>query len=140
MMIAALEGWLGRQVNILYGRKRAYTFATAIRNNDKFVGVIAIYVKLDELEDNWSLTKMPIIAVDKRGAIIMSNQPQLRLKALKEVSTKHDKYISLKQDIQNIEYIDYKRFLPQTGWELHVLANIAPIKIARVFLGGSAHS
>ncbi len=135
MIIAALQGRLGRQVNILNGQKRAYTFASAVRQNDKFVGIIAIYVGLAELEANWSLTKMPILAVDARGTVIMSNQPQFRLKALNMISTTNHRYRNLKIAGQDIEHLDYIKYLPLVGWELHVLSNSAPITSAKLFWG-----
>ncbi len=135
MMIAALEGRLGREVNILHNNKRAYSFASAVRHNNQFVGVISVYVGLDGLEANWSLTKMPIFAVDGRGAIIMSNRPDLRLRSISEVSQKQNNFITLKLDNHKIKYIDYQKYLPQTGWQLYVLANSAPIRNAQLFWG-----
>ncbi len=133
MMVAALQGRLGRQVNILPQNQRAYSFASAVRKNNKFVGIVAVYVSLDEIEINWSLTEMPIMAVDKNDTIIMSNIADFRLKKLAQISEKSGAYIKVKIDDQYNQYIGYMKSLPISGWELHALANAIPVKFAQIY-------
>ena len=138
MMEAALEGRLGRGVEVLDENKRAYVFTSGIRLKEKYIGVVAVYVGLDELEDNWSLSSMPIFAISENGRIVMSNQSEWRLRDIEDVVSSHNKRRFF--DVNGIkkEYIDISKKLSLLNWELHVLADVAPIRVAKILWGGLA--
>ncbi len=128
VMVAALQGRLGRGLQVLDGNNRAYVFASGIRLSERYVGAIAVYVGLEELEDNWSLSSMPIFATDERSMIVMSNHEKWRLKD----------FSLIKPNSSEGEFLDISRSLPLLNWQLHVLADVVPIKNAKLLWGGLA--
>ncbi len=136
IMIAALEGRLGRGVQVLGESNRAYVFTSGVRLEEDYVGVLAVYVSLNELEENWSLSSMPIFATDERKIIVMSNKKEWRLREFDFISSSKDKQAYFEIEEEKKEYFDISRKLPLLNWELHVLVDIAPIKNAMYLWGG----
>ena len=56
-------------------QERAYVFASAVRRGNALIGVIAIYVRMDQVEQTWALSANPIAVTDASGAIFISNRP-----------------------------------------------------------------
>lgn len=71
---AAMSGQLGREV--LGGQDRnagSYIFASGVRGETGFVGVVAVRVSLEDIERAWALSLDALIAVDAGGRIVASN-------------------------------------------------------------------
>jgi two-component system C4-dicarboxylate transport sensor histidine kinase DctB len=138
IMVAALEGRLGRGVQVLGNNNRAYVFTSGVRLEEDYVGVIAVYVGLNELEANWSLSSMPIFATDERKIIVMSNKKEWLLREFDFISTSKNNQAYFEIEEEKKEYFDISRKLPLLDWELHVLVDIAPMKNASILWGGLA--
>ncbi len=126
LFIAAVQGRLGREMRVLDNGKRAYVFTTGVRDATGFVGVVAVYVSLEQLEASWSLTDNPVLAVDKNHTIVMSNRENLRLRRTDDIEMPRGagKFVEIVGE--NTQYLEISRPLPLLGWQLRVLADIAP--------------
>ncbi|WP_321333814.1 ATP-binding protein [Breoghania sp.] len=75
----AREGRLGRQLLVTTpGRPASYIFASAVRDRDTIVGVVAARVDLGRIEQAWALARDPVQALSRSGRIIVTNRPQWR--------------------------------------------------------------
>lgn len=75
----ARQGQLGRE--LIPGTPEApsnYVFASPLRRGETFLGVLAVRVSLDDVEQAWALSKDPILALDGSGRVVVSNVPSLR--------------------------------------------------------------
>nr|WP_319384937.1 ATP-binding protein [uncultured Roseibium sp.] len=75
----ASQGQLGRE--LIPGTPETpsnYVFASPLRRGDTFLGVLAVRVSLDDVEQAWALSKDPILALDGRNRVVVSNVPELR--------------------------------------------------------------
>jgi len=131
LLQTARQGRLGREVRVLDNGKRAYVFTSSVRDKTGIVGMIAVYVSLEELEASWSLTTNPVLAVDKNQTIVMSNREELRLRQIEDVEVTDRGQTFLKIGKTQAQYFDVTRNLPLLGWQLRVLANSAPSQINR---------
>lgn len=48
-------------------------YASPVRNGDTAIGVVAIKVRLPELEENWAKAASPLYVLDQRGIVILSS-------------------------------------------------------------------
>lgn len=75
----ARQGQLGRElIPGTPGTPSNYVFASPLRRGDSFLGVLAVRVNLDDVEQAWALSKDPILALDGRNRVVVSNVPALR--------------------------------------------------------------
>ncbi|WP_421980540.1 ATP-binding protein [Roseibium sp.] len=75
----ASQGQLGRE--LIPGTPETpsnYVFASPLRRGDTFLGVLAVRVSLDDVEQAWALSKDPILALDGGNRVVVSNVPELR--------------------------------------------------------------
>ncbi|WP_428643120.1 sensor histidine kinase [Roseibium sp.] len=82
----ARQGQLGRQ--LIPGtpdRVSNYVFASPLRENAMFMGVLAVRVSLDDVEQAWALSKDPILALDGYGRVVVTNVPAWRGKFASEL-------------------------------------------------------
>ena len=82
----ASQGQLGRE--LIPGTPETpsnYVFASPLRRGDTFLGVLAVRVSLDDVEQAWALSKDPILALDGRNRVVVSNVPELRGKTRDEL-------------------------------------------------------
>ncbi|MCO6184734.1 ATP-binding protein [Rhizobium sp. L1K21] len=126
---AASHGILGRQAVSLDSPDRAYAFASDVRRNGKFVGVVIAYIGFEGIEATWSLTTAPVFITDEDNVIILTNQQQWRHRSMTEVLT---------NALVQKKYVNLERNLPLLGWQLHVLADQAPARRTGITAGGVA--
>jgi len=82
----ALQGQLGREVLSGSGSVPAsYVFASRIRSDPELDGVVAVRVSLADVEQEWALSKDPIVAVDQSGTILVTNIPVWRGRKLSSI-------------------------------------------------------
>lgn len=109
----AMEGRLGRE--LLPGdafSTASYVFASAVRTNGIEVGVVAVRVDLASVEQAWALSKDPLVAVDDRGEIIVTNRPQWRGRKFVDITTSE-----LRGRTPSIADISYQR-RSRSGFDL----------------------
>lgn len=144
---AALQGRLGREMRVGKNGKRAYVFTKDVRLEGELVGVVAIYVDFEDVEARWSLSTLPIMAVNDRGTVVISNQVSWRLKSITEVglpdevlSQPSGMTIFLRDGDVSTRVIKTNRKLPTLGWELIVLTDISSARFIAILWAGFAVS
>ncbi|WP_269584740.1 sensor histidine kinase [Roseibium sp. Sym1] len=84
-------GQLGRQ--LIPGtpdRASNYVFASPLRRGNEIVGIVAVRVSLDDVEQAWALSKDTIFALDTDGRVVVSNMPEWRGKTMEELDLGRD--------------------------------------------------
>ncbi len=105
--------------------KRGYYFASPVKVKNSIVGVVAVKVKIDEIESAWRSRDHEIIVTDENGIIFMSSKPGWRFKSIRPLSPETLK--SLKQTKRynqaRLGELLVRRFLPgrQNDWEIAVV-------------------
>ncbi len=129
LLVAVQQGRLGRQTVSLDSEQRAYGFAFGIRDNNRLIGAIAVYVDFDPVEATWSLSDNPIFVTDRLGTVFLTNRPQWRLKPLSQLMTQSGAPGHYMVD-GKILHSDLTRDLPLLDWQLHVLSDERPMRTA----------
>ena len=141
LLDAARQGRLGRELLSPEARERAYVFASAVRLNNELIGVIAIYVRMDQIEQTWALSANPIAVTDADGMVFISNRPAWQSRRLfgdpassalfREEGDEQGRTVRLSGS-NATSYLAASRPLPLMGWTLHVLADRSAVVAARL--------
>ncbi|MEW7006213.1 sensor histidine kinase [Lentilitoribacter sp. EG35] len=62
--------------------RRGYYFSAPVKINDQVVGVVAVKIEIDEIEDGWQKSGNEIVAVDGHGIIFMSSHKNWLFKSM----------------------------------------------------------
>ena len=138
--------------------KRGYYFAYPVRDNDSIIGAVAIKLSIDTVEQKWAQEGENFLVTDPDGVIFITTYPGWRYKTLEPLSedalvriNESKRYPEtnfepvIEETLQNdqssqfltitAESIEKKRrvvkqtrFMPQAGWNVHILTDIADIK------------
>ncbi|MCC0014533.1 MAG: sensor histidine kinase [Hoeflea sp.] len=128
---AAMQGRLGRAALSNDRGERTYAFSSGVRREGKFTGVVIVYVDFYRVEAAWALSARRIFVTDKSGTVFLANDPDWRLKSLSDLRQTGgvDRYLI---DGRFEDRLDLVRRLPLLEWDLHVLADPAPVAAARL--------
>jgi two-component system, NtrC family, C4-dicarboxylate transport sensor histidine kinase DctB len=134
----AREGRLGRQLLVTSpGKPASYVFAAAVRLDAQVVGIVAVRVGLELVEQAWALTRDPVMALDAGGSIVATNRAIWRgLNLVEEADDSGDNSLvaapksrgnrqlsSLPSEIGKRLYLKAERPLAVLGWSVAVFAD-----------------
>lgn len=138
--------------------KRGYYFAYPVRKNDEIIGAVAIKISIDSVEQKWALKGESFLVTDPDGVIFITTYPGWRYKTLVPLSPDVLRRINeskrypettfdpvVKEVVQEdessqfltlhkggldepIRAVKQSRFMPQAGWNVHILTDIVDIK------------
>ncbi len=141
LLEAARQGRLGRESLSPQERERAYVFASAVRRDNALIGVIAIYIRMDQIEQTWALSANPITVTDAAGFVFISNRPDWQSRRLfgrpgdnpvfRDEGSAEDRTV-LASAGSDLSYLAASRPLPLMGWTLHVLVDRGAVSSARL--------
>lgn len=129
---AARQGRLGRAALSLRNNERTYAFSSGVRRDGKFIGVVIVYVDFYRVEAAWALSARRIFVTDKAGIVFLANDPDWRLKPVSSLRDGADQANRYLIEGRFEERLDMTRRLPLLEWDLHVLADPAPVDAARL--------
>ncbi|MGJ8571546.1 MAG: sensor histidine kinase [Hoeflea sp.] len=131
LIAVAMQGRLGRAALSDSRGERTYAFSSGVRREGKFVGVVIVYVDFYRVEAAWALSARRIFVTDKAGTVFLANDPNWRLNPISELRQAGgiDRYLI---NGHYEERLDLVRRLPLLEWDLHVLADPAPVAAARL--------
>ena len=141
LLEAARQGRLGRESLSPEEDERAYVFASAVRRDNRLIGVIAIYIRMDQVEQTWALSANPIAVTDAAGRVFISNRPdwqsrrlfgQQGERALFREDGAGERRIVVPTGGSAPSYLADSRPLPLMGWTLHVLVDRASVASAQL--------
>lgn len=141
---AARQHRLGRKAVSSTDGQPSYVFTSAVNRGGELLGVIAVYVRFDQIEATWSLAGDPIAATDATGRVFLANT---RLNYAKDW---HGHFLnSARSDGQNVlsgplgerpnvyrvketgeVFVEAERTLPLLTWTLHVFTDYGPVEVA----------
>ncbi len=138
LLSAVSQGRLGRKAIQIPPDERAYAFASGLRDEGgNLTGVIAVLVDLANLEQIWSLSTLPVLVADRDGTVLASNRAEWRMMSLDKIKTLEQGVIGYVLEGEVRPYVEMSQALPELEWELHVLADAAPIVRARIAAAAS---
>ncbi|BHH83010.1 sensor histidine kinase [Desulforhopalus sp. 52FAK] len=138
--------------------KRGYYFAYPVRDNDEIIGAVAIKISIDTVEKKWAQEGENFLVTDPDGVIFITTYPGWRYKTLEPLSEDalmrineskrypetnfepvveeildkdlHSQFLRIASESieKNSHVIKQTRFMPQAGWNVHILTDIADIK------------
>jgi two-component system, NtrC family, C4-dicarboxylate transport sensor histidine kinase DctB len=130
----AKQGQLGRQlIPGTPGEPSNYVFASPLRRNGQLVGVLAVRVSLEDVEQAWALSKDPLLALDDDGRVVVTNiadwrgQPWTGLNSggdIAQLSFVGRLELLLPTTAAADNFMQLKANLPVLGWEVRTLVNI----------------
>src|SRR5690554_1849364 len=138
LLRASLQGRLGRDERVLDDGRRAYVFTSAMWDNKTIIGLVAVYVDLVTIEDNWSLINNPILASDAAGLVVISNRAAWRMAPRPDFRERVQGGAANPLQDAPTRYLARSRYLAPLNWTLTVLLQAAPIRWAAVMWGGLA--
>ncbi|MTH98869.1 ATP-binding protein [Roseibium sp. RKSG952] len=136
----AQQGQLGRE--LLPGtpsRPANYVFASPIRDPNGQIGVLAVRVSLDDIEQAWALTKDPIVALDAAGRVVVTNVPEWRGRLIRDLSPETHlagpSTSNMLSDLTGLSvpgrtrsHLDLSTRLPVLGWDVLTFADTTEAK------------
>lgn len=127
----AMQGRLGRAALSNSDGERTYAFSSGVRREGKFVGVVVVYVDFYRVEAAWALSARRIFVTDTSDTIFLANDADWRLNRITDLRQPGSpgRYLI---DNRYEERLDLVRRLPVLDWNLHVLADPAPVAAARL--------
>ena len=138
--------------------KRGYYFAYPVRNNDEILGAVVIKISIDTVEKRWAQRGENFLVTDPDGVIFITTYPGWRYKTLEPLSPEaltrineskrypetvfdpvikevhlEDEALQIltlhKKDLEEtIRVVKQSRFMPQAGWNVHILTDTSEIK------------
>ena len=141
LLEAARQGRLGRESLSPEEHERAYVFASAVRRDNALIGVIAIYVRMDQIEQTWALSANPIAVTDAAGIVFISNRPDWQSRQLFGQpggnALFQDNGVGERRTVRasgesDPSYLAASRPLPLMGWTLHVLVDRRAVVAAQL--------
>jgi two-component system C4-dicarboxylate transport sensor histidine kinase DctB len=84
----AVRGLSGRFYGVgTVSREPGYYFANAIKKDGTTIGVAAVKVNLDKLDETWARSTEHIVVVDGNGVVFLASDPRWKFKALHPLSS-----------------------------------------------------
>ncbi|ADZ69190.1 sensor histidine kinase [Polymorphum gilvum] len=138
----AAMGQLGRQLIPGNGWQPAsYVFASPIRVRDRLAGVVAVRVRLDDVEQAWALSKDALVALDENDVVVVTNVHDWRGTTLRtDTAPGRGAAIDLlragghlgrfrlvrpAQQAGGRAFLELREDLPVLGWKVVILSDVA---------------
>jgi len=132
LLTPAMQDRLGRAIILNENKRNAYAFSASVRNQDRIVGIIAVDVDLQVLENAWALSDDLIFVTDASGRFIAGNQlaahlPPGQIKPYGPRATN----VPVKIAGKDMNYLARGERFELIGWTLNVLTDYRPALVAR---------
>jgi len=130
----AKQGQLGRE--LVPGSPQSvanYVFASPLRDGDRLIGILAVRVSLEDVEQAWALSKDPILAVDGDGRVVVTNVPGWRGKLASDIDFGRNiaglsglarLSLLLPAAGHGNNYMQMATSLPVLGWDVRTMVSI----------------
>lgn len=126
------QGRLGRATLLTSTGASAYGFSNGVSWNGKIIGIVVVYVDLQQLGDAWGLLSEPIFVTNQIGQKIVSNQLAEGLPA--EILQSYQsipQLVSIGTGASETKYLARGEYLPLLDWHLNVLEDYWPVTVAK---------
>jgi len=129
---AGAEGRLGRATLLTSSGESAYGFSHGVSWNGRIIGIVVVYVNLQQLGDAWGLLSEPIYVTNPNGQKIVANQlaDTLPIEVLKSYGETPQR-VQVGDAVNQISFVGRGEYLPLLDWHLNVLENDRPVAVAR---------
>lgn len=155
----AMQGRLGRYFALgTTSSKRGYYFAFPVRQNERILGVVAVKINIDMVEQNWAHRDEIFVISDPDGVIFITSTQEWRYRTFEQlapdqqrkiVSSKrypNTRFDPLGTSTENIangrqlirltppreseekSYLRQFHFMPEAGWFVNILTDVETLK------------
>ncbi|WP_049875305.1 two-component system sensor histidine kinase DctB [Pseudomonas aeruginosa] len=129
----AMQGRLARFFGLgTTSIKRGYSFASAVKEGSRIIGVLVVKVDLEHIERLWGNSPEQLLVIDNYGVVILSSREDWRFHASRPLSAAERDEIHANipypvQDpkplrLQQSAWLSQSRTLPETGWTVSIYA------------------
>ncbi len=117
--------------------KRGYFFSTAIREDERIIGVLVVKVDLDQTEHIWGKTPEQLMVTDAFGVVVLTSRKDWRFQATRPLSNHEREQIALHRPYPTTDpeplaladhWLTQSRTLEDIGWTVRILAPASLIK------------
>lgn len=138
--------------------KRGYYFAYPVRKDKDILGAVAVKIGIDPMEKRWAQSDENFVVSDPDGVIFITTYPEWRYKTFEPLSEEvlqriqdsqrypNEAFITLSEsatkisdyaemltlkgsfDVQPQQMMKLSRFMPQAGWNVHILKDTISLK------------
>jgi len=128
---AGAEGRLGRATLLTSDGGSAYGFSNGVSWNGKIIGIVVVYVDLQQLGDAWGLLNGPIFVTNQLGQTIVGNQLANALSENMLQPYGAETTLVAVGETDNVRYLARGEYLPLLDWHLNVLEDYSPVVVAK---------
>ncbi|MFZ1813454.1 MAG: ATP-binding protein [Rhizobiaceae bacterium] len=123
LMIAPLEGRLGRASISGSNGRRSYAFSSGVRVDGETRAVLVVAAPLERIEQSWALQANPIFAVNQSGQIVAGNLLAREREAeIRLAMVGHERSAGPQNfEWKNQKDLIFSRYMPLMDWTLHVI-------------------
>lgn len=136
--------------------KRGYYFGAAVRDRGRILGVLALKVDVDAIEDSWRAAEYEMIVTDSEGIVFLASRRDWQFRSLGPLGTAarariaatrryHDEPLAmlpleragrvaghqmlrLDSGHDRREFVSVSETMPEAGWRVQVLLDTAPAR------------
>jgi two-component system C4-dicarboxylate transport sensor histidine kinase DctB len=131
LLVAPLQGRLGRASLSGPGDQNAYAFSTGVRIDRQVAAIIVVAAPLNSIEQTWALSPNPIIAFNGAGRLVAGNRmARLREADIRKAVLEGDEDVVAPAG-SNVEYTVFRRHIAAMDWTLFALVPKTAIVEAR---------
>ncbi len=132
LLAPAMQDRLGRATIFNENKRNAYAFSASVRDQNRIVGIIAVDVDLQVLENAWALSDDPIFITDASGRFIAGNKlaaslPPAMIRPYAPIAGN----VLVRIAGKNMNYLARGERFELIGWTLNVFTNYRPALVAR---------
>ncbi len=132
LLAPAMQDRLGRATIFNENKHNAYAFSASVRDQNRIVGIIAVDVDLQVLENAWALSDDPIFITNASGRFIAGNQRAAHLPpGLVKPYGPAASNVQVKIAGKDTVYLARGERFELIGWTLNVFTNYRPALVAR---------
>jgi len=135
LRIAPGQGRLGRASISSADSQRAYAFSSGVGFGPRYQGIVIVVAPIEGIERAWALADKPLFATNFANQIVARNFQAEELADIVGNSGRSIEHLGTLTSDRGEDYMAFDQEILVTGWTLHVLERLAPVRQAMGLAG-----
>jgi len=128
LLVAPLQGRLGRALVTSTGGVISYAFASIVKEAGSALGIIVFFVDLEPIEQTWALSRLPIAVFDEQNVIVISNRRELLGQNLQTIRRVRGERIFYNLDQRWRRRVEAVKEIPRLNWRMEVISELPGLR------------